>query len=247
MAPQHLPAAPVWLGADRICASWTFLSCKTIHHSAEGCSKTLAQILTPRIAHTPPLFTQVPFSLSLCVSLPLFPFPTICHFLPLHLPDVHLFSHLNILFFSPPLASSPASLQKASMHLNLSWTANSEWTDVVLCTAVDMYDTQATEPCHWCVGSVALRAGMVVSVITTCSSITYSTTAFQNHCLSEPSCILLHPFMCMCYCLCIVYLLEMSTSITVSLISSVHLIFVSRCVTLMQYNSLWYENYVYWL
>lgn len=60
-------------------------------------------------------------------------------------------------------------------------------------------------------GCVVLPAGRFVSVITTCSSITYSTAGFQNRCLSELSCVFLHPFacpfMCMC-CLCMFYLWE---------------------------------------
>lgn len=52
--------------------------------------------------------------------------------------------------FGFPLLQVPPP-EKASMHSNLSWTANSERTDVVLRTAVNWDETKTTKLCHWCV------------------------------------------------------------------------------------------------
>lgn len=85
-----------------------------------------------------------------------------------------------------------------SFHVN-SFLDSKLWANrcslcVVLCTAVDVYDTHThililTKCATGCVGCVELPAGTFVCLITTCSSITYSTAGFQNHCLSELSCI----------------------------------------------------------
>lgn len=206
--PFSFFTAPVWLWLRRVCASWTCLSCKSIHHSAEGCSNSLQHILTPRIA-----------TLSSTVypaSVFFHPHLLLCHFHFLHLPAVYRFSHRAVFALPPPPpppspVSSLARLREASTSV-FSWTAKTQsWTHaasfVVLQTAVDVCVTQTHTNTHsatGCVGCVALPAGTCASLIITCSSITYSTAGFKTTVSLSPSvsplCPLACPFMCVCCC-----------------------------------------------
>lgn len=222
LAQNNLSAAPVWLGRTWIHASSTCLSCKSIHHCAESCFNSLPQILTPRI--TMLLSTVCPASLfSPSLSLSFFHFHLVlCHCLPLSV-LVPWTSPLDAfrcsLFFSFLSSSSYTHLRLLfpllevrawSFHVN-SFLDSKLWANrcslcVVLCTAVDVYDThthiliQRHKMCHW-VRWLCWTASWNVCVSNHYMQFHY----ILNRRISKPLSLwallyLLHPFACPFMC-----------------------------------------------